>query len=125
MSMTTPLFGGQAIFGRSVRMKTTNDPSAEQINAFFGLDGVERLHGGLQGRVTLVTGVLAANTPENLRVARETLRSRDDGVARVLVDTVGHQWAWVVFRQLDPGDRILRDSRGYYLPYRAVLRHLT
>lgn len=122
--MATPTFGGSAIFGYSVSMRTVNDPSDEQLNHFFGLAGSERLHGGLAGRVTMVSGVLRASNEANMLAGREAFRAYDDGVARTLTDTLGGSWASVVFRQFEPGDRVLRDSRGFYLPYRALFRHL-
>lgn len=123
--MATPTFGGSAIFGRSVSMRTINEPSAEQLNHFFGLTGTERIHGGLAGRATLAAGVLAGVDDSAILAAREGFRAFDDGTARALADTLGYGWANVVLRQFDPGERILRDARGFYLPYRAVFRHLT
>jgi len=122
--MTNPSLGGFTIFGRSIRMRTVKDASAEQINHFFGLQGVERIHGGIVGRITLVQGVLAGVTDVNLIAARVLIESYDDGVARVLIDTIGIPWANVIFNQFEPGERILKDNRGHYLPYRAILRHL-
>lgn len=123
--MTNPTFGGFAIFGRSVRVRTLKDPSAEQINHFFGLDGAERVHGGLVGRHSFVQGVLRGLTSGDLATARLLIEGYDDGIARTLVDTLGITWTNVVFRQLDPGERIVRDNFGHYLPYRATLRHLS
>lgn len=122
-----PTYGGAAIFGRSVSIHTTNDPSAEQINHFFGLSGTERLYGGLTGRVTLASGVLAAETPAGLAAIREQFRAFEtDGLARTLVDTLGVSWSWVVLHQWrQAGDKILADRRGYYIPYRATFKHLS
>lgn len=104
---------------------TSNNPSEEQVNKFFGLDGVERLHGGLSGRVTMVSGVLFATSAANLAILREGFRAYDDGIDRVLVDNLGVSWANVVLRSFEPSSRVLRDPGGFFLPYRATFFHLS
>lgn len=120
-----PSFGGINIFGRSSRFMTSNNPSEAQVNHFFGTNGVERLHGGLTGRITMVSGVLAANSSANLAIVREAFRSYDDGIDRLLVDNLGVGWPNVVLESFEPGDRVLRDAGGFYLTYRATFRHLS
>jgi hypothetical protein len=122
--ITQPTFNGVAIFGRSPTVISIKEPSAEQLNHFFGLHGVERIGGGNVGRITRVTGVLYGSTSVNLLAARLLITSYDDDNAYTLIDTLGQSWPHVVMRQFDPNGRILVDSRGYYIRYTATFRHL-
>jgi len=51
-------FGGASIFGTAVSMTTADNPREKQLNAYFGLSGLESLDGGLRGRVTHAAGLL-------------------------------------------------------------------
>lgn len=114
--------GNTAIFGFSVRMRMTLNPQAEQLNAFFGVTGMQSLFGGLRGRVFLTNGVLFGSTVGDLNAAEALLVSYIDGVARVLVDTRGRTWVGVkMMAPYEPGERVLQDARGLYLPYRVSL----
>ena len=86
-------FGGASIFGTAISMITADNPREKQINAFFGLSGLESLDGGLRGRVTRVTGLLYGLSPALLASAEAAFRSFNDGKARILVDTLGVSWA--------------------------------
>ena len=41
-------FGGTSIFGTAVSMVTADNPRETQLNAFFGLSGLESLDGGMR-----------------------------------------------------------------------------
>jgi hypothetical protein len=118
-------FGGIQIFGRSVSMVTTDNPTAEQLNHFFGLSGVERIDGGFTGRLTLARGVLSGSTSVNLGIAREAFRAYNDGFARVLVDTLGYAWPNVILKSFEQeSPKLIRSGDGCYLAYRATFYHL-
>ena len=121
-------YGGFPIFGQAVRMKTVINPSAQQLNAFFAVNGVESLFGGTRGRVTLVSGVFQGGTAAGLAAVEENMVTYNDGIARTLVDTRGYAYASVVFDAFEPtSERIMQDNsgRGYFRVYRAVFKHLT
>jgi hypothetical protein len=111
-------YDGVNIFGRSVSISMKVNPSAAQVNEFFGVTGTQSLYGGGRGRVFLISGVLAPDSglPEDLAAMRDLILSYDDGIGRILVDTLGGIWPAVVFRRFDPADRILP---GPALPYKA------
>jgi hypothetical protein len=114
-------YGGSAIFGLSVKCAMSKNPSAEQINAFFGVHGTQSLFGGTRGRVFMIEGVLFGTTSGNLSAAELVLLSYEDGIGRVLVDSYGRAWPSVVFRgEYSPQGRILRDFRGFYQEYKAI-----
>src|SRR5438067_2091534 len=105
-------FGGVSLFGTSVSMSTADNPRERQLNAFFGLGGLERLDGGSRGRVTQVTGLLYGNSPYALAAAESLFRSFNDGVARPLVDTLGSTWANVCLESFQPQGRIRQSPAG-------------
>lgn len=119
-----PSYDGATIFGRSYSFATNKNPTAAQVNAFFGLNGVESLYGGSRGYVTLVRGVLTGSDAASLASAEETFRSYDDGIARTLVDNFGVSWPQVKLVNFSPQGRVLRDGRGFYRPYQAQFQHL-
>src|SRR4051812_145624 len=90
-------FGGAAIFGRSTSVLMVPNVSEAQVNAFFGVSGVFRMHGGSRGRRFFVAGVLAGANAAAVAALRATILSYDDGIARTLVDNDGVSWPSVVF----------------------------
>lgn len=106
-------------------MVTADNPRENQINAYFGLSGLESLDGGLRGRVTRVTGLLYGLSPTLLASAEAAFRSFNDGKARVLVDTLGVSWASVRLESFEPVGRIHQSSGGMLLrSYMAKFLHL-
>lgn len=117
-------YGGSAIFGYSVAMAHMLNPPAQQVNAFFGLSGLSSLWGGLRGRVFLVKGVWFGADLATLNAAESGYLTYIDGIARTLVDTRGRSFDWVLVDPPRVGERVLRDDRGFYLPYQGTLRGL-
>jgi len=117
-------YDGLNIFGRSVTITHVMNPTAEQTNAFFGLSGTQALYGGHRGRAFEVTGVLAATNMVDLNLAEDLFLSHVDGIARVLVDTRLRVWTDVLIDSFQPQGRVLLDFRGYYQPYKALLKGL-
>lgn len=126
--MAIAYYDGYAVFGQAVKVQHVLSPSAQQINAFFGISGTTLVYGGSRGRAFFVSGVLVASDLATLAVAESTLLSYDDGIARTLTDAWGRSWPYVVFRgeyQADPnGPQALVSGAGWGLPYRAVFHGL-
>ena len=105
-------------------MQTATNPSADQVNAFFGANGVESLYGGTRGRVTLIRGILTGDTYADLVAALDLFESYDDGQARVLVTTIGRVFSYVKYGIFEPGEVKNTLDIGY-VEYRASFNHLT
>ena len=120
-----PSYGGVNIFGASVTMSTVDSPREKQINSFFGLSGLETLDGGSRGRVTEVGGILYGSGAALLAGAESTFRSFDDGVSRVLVDSLGASWGNVVLQSFRPMGRVRQSPFGvFFRAYKARFLHL-
>jgi hypothetical protein len=118
-------FGGVNIFGTAVSMSTADNPRANQLNAFFGLSGLESLDGGSRGRVTDVTGLLYGNSPAMLSSAETLFRSFNDRVARPLIDTLGATWPNVRLETFQPLGRVRQSPGGIlFRSYKARFLHL-
>lgn len=94
----TPTYGNLPIFGYAVHITPVVNPNASQIAAFFGVEGVQSLDGGMRGRVFQVEGIIAGQSTAAVVAAGASLESLANGVARTLVDTSGFAWANVVYR---------------------------
>lgn len=121
-----PSYGGLAIFGRSPTIIHAVNPSAQQLNEFFGTSGQQSLWGGWRGRSFLASGVLAGPSAYDLDAAEAVFRSfAGDGIARVLVDSFGDAWPYVLCESYSPDGRVKIDPYyGYFRPYRAAFRGL-
>ena len=119
-------FGGAAIFGTAVSMTTVDNPRRQQLNAFPGINGRESLDQGLDGRYTIVSGVLYGGDGPTLNFLENLVRSYNDGVARVLVDTAGNAWPYVKLESFEPEGRmrVVAGSGQVYRPYTARFLHL-
>ena len=121
-----PYFGGINIFGSAVSICTTTLPRAQQVNAFFGLSGLEILDGGSRGKFSDVSGFLYGENALALAASENRFRILNDGVARSLVDMTGVTWNNVILQTYQPRGRILASANGYFLrAYRARFFHLT
>lgn len=121
-----PSFAGiEGFFGLSPRIKTVDNPTAEQVNKFFGTDGREALFGGIDGRVSLAKGVLFGVNLIAHNAAVESFRAYQHLGYFTLIDTRGVTWLYVKLHSFDPEERApFLDARGYYTPYTATLHHL-
>lgn len=124
-----PSFAGiSGFFGRSVRIKTTDKPTPEQLTHYFGLTGSEAISGGFEGRVSLASGIIFGTSYSLYAAARESFRALQDGQYYTLVDTVDVTWINVRLNAFDPAveDRIWRDAYGNVLShYTAGFLHLS
>lgn len=122
--MSVPSLGGLQIFGTAVTMQTSQRIRAKQINAFFGLSGLETLDGGARGYTTHVAGYIAGSGPSGLTAAQAAFRVLNDGLARTLIDTTGTVWPGVVLQSFLPHGRIGQSPQGdYFQAYEAILSH--
>ena len=118
-------FGGTNLFGMAVSMVTADNPREKQLNAYFGLSGLESLDGGLRGRITQVSGLLYGASPLALATSESLFRSFNDGIARALVDTLGVTWTSVRLDLFQPQGRVSRSSSGIlFRAYKARFLHL-
>jgi hypothetical protein len=119
---------GNSIFGTAVSVVQNPHPNAQQINQFFGIDGLQTLFGGTRGRRFIISGVLSGSTMSTLNAVEATLLSYADGLTHTLVDNRGRIWPNVIFRgEFSPspaGPRPLAGG-GWCLPYRLVMEGLT
>jgi len=124
--MSIAYLDGAAVFGEAVKVQHAPNPSAQQVNSFFGISGSQVVWGGTRGRAFFITGVLIGQDIPSLAAAEAILLSYDDGISRVLTDTWGRDWPAVVFTgnyQPDPmGPRPAAGDGffGWALPYRAT-----
>lgn len=118
-------FGGTNLFGTAVSMVTADNPREKQLNAYFGLSGLESLDGGLRGRFTQVSGLLYGVSPAGLAASESLFRSFNDGIARALVDTLGVTWTSVRLDFFQPQGRVRRSPGGMlFRAYKARFLHL-
>jgi hypothetical protein len=116
-------YDGGNVFGYAVKCRMMVNPSAAQVNEFFGVAGKQSLYGGSRGRAFLIEGVFAAEdgNASTLQAYVDLLLSYDDGIGRVLEHDVYGAWGSVVFRRFEPSERILP---GPCLPYKAMFEGL-
>ncbi|GAC1463667.1 MAG: hypothetical protein NVSMB9_01380 [Isosphaeraceae bacterium] len=106
-------------------MTTADNPREKQLNAYFGLSGLEALDGGSRGRVTHVTGLLYGVSPSALAATEGLFRSFNDGVTRPLTDTLGLSWPNVRLDSFQPQGCIRRSPSGaLFRTYKARFLHL-
>jgi hypothetical protein len=122
-----PLFGGLNIFGTACHSIHIPRANAQQVDAFFGVNGKLTLYGGSRGRIHEITGVLIGGTLGEVIAAEGSMLSYADGIARDYTDTQGRTWPNTIFNgeyQPSPEGPKITDF-GWCLPYRAVLHGLT
>src|SRR4051812_2856382 len=94
--MAVAFLDGNSVFGLAVSVQHSQNPSAQQINAFFGVSGQQMIFGGGRGRVFMISGVFIGSDLSDLAAAEAALLSYDDGIARTLTDPWGRSWPYVV-----------------------------
>jgi hypothetical protein len=115
------LFHGGAIFGVAVNCQIVKNPSAAQVDAFFGVSGQQSLHGGGRGRA-IVVSFLLTSVSFDLATQVNLIESYDDGIGRVFQDDMGRLFPIVVFRRLEPEGRLMP---GPCRKYKAFFESLT
>lgn len=119
------LFGGTNVFGTAVSMATADNPRENQLNAYFGLSGLESIDGGGRGRATQASGLLHGRSPGELAAAEARFRSFNDGIARPLTDTLGLVWPNVRLVFFQPQGRVRQSPSGvFFRSYQARFLHL-
>src|SRR5262245_22334244 len=119
-----PAFDGNStIFGFAVSIVTSANPKAEQMNAYFGTNGVQSIFGGTRGRYSMVQGLLIGNSPAALSAAELLIDSYNDGIAYTFVDNFGNIWPNVILDTFAPQGRVMQSKDGFYIrPYKAGFR---
>lgn len=121
-----PSYDGNQIFGNAVKMESPVNPTADQMNAFFGVSGLESLYGGQRGRVTLVKGLLVGGSLPALNAAIALFESYFDGIARVLVTTRGVTYNNVKLESFAEKGGPRLDFNGFWFEeYEAKFSHMT
>jgi hypothetical protein len=106
-----PTFNEATIFGDAVEMHHDDPPNAVQVNHYPGVRGIERLDMGETATMIQVKGVFYADTPEDLAIVIQTMRTlKQEATLGTLVDTDGTSWDNAVI------DSMRITSRGVYAP---------
>ena len=123
-----PTYGGSPIFGTAVRIRHNPNPSAQQIDAFFGQTGQLGLFGGGRGRMFLIQGVFVEETVADIGADLGNIMSYQDGIARSLSDTMGRTWSNVIFEgqlQEDPAGPVAGAGGVWVMSYKMSMRGLS
>lgn len=115
--------GGSAIFGLAITVQMVEAEPAMQVDSFFGLDGTVSLFGGTRGRTFVVRALMVGADASGLAANLQALWNHNDGVGRVLVDSLGIAWPDVVYRGFRQEGPIqwLAGGAGLALPYTVIL----
>lgn len=125
------LLDGADVFGLATRFKWMPNPTAQQINEFFGVSGLQSLFGGERGSVLTVTGVFFGASAADV-IAQETrLLTYRDGIARTITDNWGTVYPGFIFSgRYQRDDSNITPARtsfglwGWGLPYTVVFEGL-
>jgi hypothetical protein len=112
-------YDGSNIFGFS-RIRMEVNPSAAQVNEFFGAQGQQSLYGGSRGRVFLIEGIWTGDN-DTLAASVATMLSYDDGIGRAFAHPIYGTWPRVVFRRFVPGERILFGALQYKAQFDGLI----
>jgi hypothetical protein len=119
---------GKSVLGEAVHVQLNPHPNAQQMNEFFGINGVQTLFGGARGRTLLISGVLIANDLPDINAAEAALLSFADGLPHTLIDDRGRAFGNVIFKgeyqSFEQGPRLLAGG-GWCLPYKCSMMGLT
>jgi hypothetical protein len=98
MPFANPTYGGIPMFGLVTSFQATQNPTAQQIDAFFGVEGQLGLFGGARGHVFMIAGTFEEENIETLNADEAAIETFADGVARTLTDTRGRAWPNVIYK---------------------------
>jgi hypothetical protein len=119
---------GSPVLGLAVHVQHNPQPNAQQMNEFFGINGIQTLFGGQRGRTLLVSGVLVGNTVDDINASEAALLNFADGLPHTLVDDRGRTFQNVIFKgeyqSFEQGPRALAGG-GWCLPYKISMTGLT
>jgi hypothetical protein len=117
-------FGGYPL-GQSCQFAYLPASQPQGLSGVFGEDGLAGLAAGGRGGTSTVTAWLTAPSASELAQAQAGIRSLNDGVPRVLVDTLGFSWVSVVMRGFKPLGRVVQSPAGWFAQqFRAEFLHL-
>jgi len=127
------LYGGESIFGVCTSFVPSFEPTAEQLNAFFGVNGVQAIHGGERGVTVLISGVFFGLTEGDVVNQEGLMLSYRDGIARTLVDNFGRVYPNVLLTSTyQPWEHGVKPAylmsggpiSGFAMSYKMVARSL-
>jgi hypothetical protein len=119
------------VFGVACQVIHRPNPTAQQIVAYFGTQGLQALYGGSRGRTFTVSGVLFDVSLSALANDEAALLSFADGNTHIFTDTWGRVWPNVIFTQEGyqptgkPRPAVSGTNSGIVLPFSCVLVGLT
>jgi len=128
MPFFTPTYGGLPMFGLVTSMQAPMNPTAQQLDQFFGVSGNLALWGGTRGRMFLISGVFQEVDIETLNADEAVIMGFADGIARPLFDTRGRLWQNVIFEghyAPDPMGPRPTGPGGWAVAYKMSMRGLT
>ena len=127
MPFFNPTYDGVPIFGLVTSFQHVAQPTAQQLDAFAGVQGTLGLFLGTRGRAFVIAGVLNDSDIGSLNADEGTILSYADGITHALVDTRGRSWSNVIFEgQFTPDPMGPRPTDvGWCLPYHMIMRGLT
>jgi hypothetical protein len=99
-------FNGINLFGVATVVGESSLNRESQINAYPGVNGLEHLDGGTRGTPIRVGGWLVGTDATDLSNQKITFTSYLNGLAYVLVDSLGATWPNVVLKQFAPANEI-------------------
>jgi len=111
-------------------MNTAASPNSRMLNAYPGANGLESVDLGSRGGHTLVEGGIVAASAGGLAAVEAAFRGLQvNGLASVLVDTLGTAWPEVILDQfvpIGPVRPVVANLTGVYYcrHYRAEFLHL-
>lgn len=119
-------YDGANVFGTAVTVEEGPIPPSIQENTFFGLNGVQTLHGGGRGVQFSVSACFVGASQEDVVSAQVLLNSYVDGIGRQFVDNYGRTYDNVlVYSRAQPWNRGIKPSAvGWVMPYSVILRCL-
>lgn len=118
-------FNGVNLFGYAARVAEGSLSRDAQVNAFPGVNGIERLDGGTRGTILVATGTLIGTSATDLSNQKIYFANYENGFAYTLVDSLGAYWPNTVLESFAPTSEIRQDPYGLYLQdYEAHFRSL-
>jgi hypothetical protein len=121
--MAVPTFRGVAL-GQALSLTTAPAPRASANRQYFG-ETLTPIDAGGRGGTTVLLSALSGAGSLGLAQAEFAIRSLNDGVPGVLIDTLGVSWPNVLLDSIEPLGRVRQSPDGVmFRTYRIYLRHL-
>lgn len=116
---------GSFNFGITVVTQPGSSERGEQINAYPGLNGVERLDQGFRGCTFTVTGLLVNFGRGAVEGMALINRQMIDGNTRSYIDDAGQSWGDTLLVDFQKTGRVRSGGLWSIYPYSATFRALS